>query len=141
MSWIPFPLLPRWLRYLGVVAVLGVIGYFSLLTAPPSAPSQTSFWDKRLHFAAYAGLALALAYATVRYRDRPAVRATAVVGGALGVGIGIELVQGTLPNRYFGWGDLLANTLGSVLVGIWFLIERRVRYVRIRMAPNTDFSK
>ncbi|MFC6787116.1 VanZ family protein [Halobaculum halobium] len=112
--------------------MLGVIGYFSLFTAPPSAPAQTPFWDKHLHFAAYAGLALTLAYATVRYRDRPAVRAAIVIGGAFAVGAGIELIQGTLPNRYFGWGDLLANMLGSILVGIWFYIERRVRYVRIQ---------
>ncbi|MXR41838.1 hypothetical protein GRX01_10885 [Halobaculum sp. WSA2] len=89
MSRVRFPLLPRWVRYLGVAGVLGCIVYFSLVTAPPSAPTQaqTPFWDKHLHFAAYGGLALALAYATVRYPDRPVVRAALVVGGALGVGI------------------------------------------------------
>lgn len=126
------PLVPRPLRLLGVVAVLAVIGYFSLFTAPPQAPGRTPFWDKHLHFAAYAGLALSLAYATVRLRDRPFRRALVVFGGALLVGAGVELLQGTMPARYFGWGDLLANALGAALVGVWFLLERRVRYVRAR---------
>lgn len=126
-----FPLLPRWLRLLGVVAVLVTIGYFSLLTDPPKAPGSTPFWDKHLHFAAYFGLALSLAYATARLRDRPVLRGLVVFGGAVAVGVGVELVQGVVPNRYFGWGDLLANALGAALVMGWFLLERRLRYVRI----------
>lgn len=132
MNRVRFPLLPRPVRLLSVVAVFGVIVYFSLVSAPPKAPSQTPFWDKRLHFAAYAGLALSLAYATARLRDRPVLRGFLVVGGALLVGIGIELLQGKLANRYFGWGDLLANALGASFVAIWFLVERRIRYVRTR---------
>lgn len=126
------PLLPRWLRLLGVACVLAVIGYFSLFTAPPQSPGRTPFWDKHLHFAAYAGLACTLAYATVRLRDRPVYRGLLVVGGAIAVGVGVELLQGTMPDRYFGWGDLLANALGTALVGLWFVVERRVRYVRTR---------
>ncbi|WP_435063667.1 VanZ family protein [Halobaculum sp. EA56] len=132
MSRLAVPLLPRRVRYAGVAAALAVIVYYSLLSAPPSSPGDTPFWDKHLHFVAYAGLALALAYATVRYRDRPGLRTALVFGGALAVGVAIELLQGTLPNRYFGRGDLLANALGSALVGVWFVVERRVRYVRAR---------
>lgn len=130
MTRIRFPLLPRGLRVLGVCVVLATIVYFSLLDAPPGPPQPTPFWDKHLHFLAYFGLALALAYATVRVRDQPLRRGLLVYGGALGVGIAIELAQGPLPNRYFGWGDLLANALGASLVAIWFLLERRLRYVR-----------
>lgn len=132
MSRVRFPLLPRPVRLLGVAGVLAVIGYFSLVAAPPASPTRTPFWDKHLHFAAYAGLALSLAYATVRLRDRLARRALVVVGGALLVGAGVELLQGSLPNRYFGWGDLLANALGTSLVVGWFRLERRIRYVRAR---------
>lgn len=132
MRRIRFPLLPRPLRLLGVAGVLAVIGYFSLVAAPPASPTRTPFWDKHLHFAAYAGLALSLAYATVRLRDRLTLRALVVVGGALLVGTGVELLQGTLPNRSFDWGDMLANALGASLVVAWFLVERRVRYVRTR---------
>jgi VanZ family protein len=126
------PLLPRWLRLVGVAAVLGAIAYFSLFSAPPTVPGREPFWDKHLHFAAYAGLALSLAYATARVRDRPYLRAVVVFGGALAFGAGIELLQGALPNRYFGWGDLLANSLGAALVAVWFVVERRITYVRAK---------
>jgi VanZ family protein len=132
MARLRFPLLPKPLRWLGVVVVVAVIVYFSIVTNPPRPPTPTPFWDKHLHFVAYAGLALALAYATARQRDRPYRRAALVVGGAIAFGALIELAQGTLSYRYFGWGDLLANTLGALLVSVWFVVERRLRYVRVR---------
>lgn len=132
MTRLRVPLLPRWLRLLAVAAVVAVVVHFSLFTAPPKAPGRTPFWDKHLHFAAYAGLSLTLAYATARLRERPLVRGGLVVGVALAVGVGVELAQGILPDRYFGWGDLLANALGASLVAVWFFVERRVRYVRAR---------
>lgn len=138
MRRVEVPLLPRFVRLGGVCAVLAVIAYFSLVAAPPDSPARTPFWDKHLHFVAYAGLALSLAYATVHLRERPALRILAVVGGALLVGAGVELLQGSLPNRYFGWGDLLANALGASLVAVWYLVERRVRYVRARALVVAD---
>ncbi|WP_256301949.1 VanZ family protein [Haloarchaeobius salinus] len=132
MARLRFPLLPKPLRWLGVVGVLLVIVYFSIVTVPPKPAGTTPFWDKHLHFVAYAGLALALAYATARRRDQPYRRAALVIGGAVGFGVLIELAQGTLSYRTFGWGDLLANTLGALLVSLWFVVERRIRYVRAR---------
>lgn len=129
---VPVPLVSQLIRVLAVAIVLAIICYFSLLTAPPASPTTQPFWDKQLHFAAYAGLTLALAYATVHHRNRPLVRAALVVGGAIIVGALIELVQGITPDRYFAWSDLLANCLGIVLASGWFLIERRVHFVRIR---------
>jgi VanZ family protein len=117
--------------------MMAFIVYFSLLSAPPAAPVQQPFWDKHLHFVAYAGLALAFAYATVRYRARPVVRGGIVIGSTIVFGLLIELVQGVLPGRYFGWGDLLANCLGGVLVSVWFLLERHIAYVRVtRLLKN-----
>ena len=89
------------------------------------------FWDKYLHFAAYAGLALALAYATAHWRDQPYRRAAIVFGVAVCYGLLMEFVQGPLPNRYFSLADALANALGASLVVVWFLVERRIRYRRI----------
>lgn len=134
MRRLPVPLLPRWLRWTAVLAVVSVVVYFSLVTTPPRPPDpmETPFWDKHLHFAAYFGVALTLAYATAHHRDRPYRRAGAVLGGAIVFGAIIELAQGLLPHRYFGWGDLLANCLGAALVTLWFPIERRIRYVRAR---------
>ncbi|QLG28654.1 VanZ family protein [Halorarum halophilum] len=132
MDRVRFPLLPRSLRWLGVLGVAGVICYFSLVTVPPEPPSPTPFWDKRLHFAAYAGFALVLAYATANLREHPSRRVALVIGGALAFGAGIELLQGATPHRYFGWGDLLANALGAALGSLWFPVERRIRYVGAR---------
>lgn len=129
---VPIPLLPRAIRVLALGTVLAVICYFSLLTAPPGPPTEQPFWDKQLHFVAYGGLTLAFAYATVHDRDRPLVRGALVLGGTLGVGIVIELTQGLTPGRYFGWGDLLANSVGALLASVWFLLERRVRFVSVR---------
>jgi hypothetical protein len=55
---ITLSLLPRGVRWLVVVAVVGVIVYYSLVTVPPEPPSKPSLWDKHLHFAAYAAFAL-----------------------------------------------------------------------------------
>ncbi|MFW5956630.1 MAG: VanZ family protein [Halorhabdus sp.] len=132
MKRLPVPLLPRWCRWTGVVAIAVVVVYYSLVTVPPEPAGPSPFWDKYLHFAAYAGFALALAYATVHDRDRPSRRMAIVFGGAIAFGAIVELLQGVVPYRYFGWGDLLANTLGAALAGAWFPIERRIRYVRPR---------
>ncbi|MFD1646088.1 VanZ family protein [Haloarchaeobius litoreus] len=133
MARLRFPLLPKSVRWFGVLGAVSVVVYYSLVTVPPAPPTGTTpFWDKRLHFAAYATLALTLAYATARQRDSPYRRAALVIGGTVAFGAVIELAQGTLSYRYFGWGDLLANTLGAVLVSVWFVAERRIRYVRAR---------
>lgn len=131
------PLLPRAVRLGMLGAVVATIIYFSLAVSPPSAPTRQPFWDKHLHFVAYAGLAMAFAYATVQYRTRPLFRGAVVIGGTIAIGLLIELVQGVLPTRYFRWGDLLANCLGTVLISIWFLVERRIAYVRIPRLRGT----
>lgn len=128
MTRIPFPLAPRWLRWAGVAGVAATIVYFSLVTAAPAPPEPGPIWDKKLHFAAYAGFAFALAYATVEWQPRQTVRGGVVLGVALAFGAAIELAQGQLPARYYSNVDLLANLIGASLVVPWFLLERRVRY-------------
>lgn len=130
----PFPLLPASIRWLGVMAVAGILVHFSLLTTPPAAPPEPglgSFWDKKLHFAGYAALGLALAYATATSRRPHLRRVLAVIGAAVLFGVGIEVLQGPLPERYFSYGDMLANALGAVLASAWFLVEGRLEYVPI----------
>ncbi|WP_368281139.1 VanZ family protein [Halorussus rarus] len=94
-------------------------------------------WDKKLHFAAYAGFAYSLAYATVESRDRPRRRIGGVLATALLFGLAIELVQGPLPMRYYSVADLLANCIGASLVVPWFLVESQVRYCSPRRAFET----
>ena len=127
-----FPLFPAALRWVGVAAVAAVIVYFSLITAPPATrPDPGPFWDKKLHFAAYLGLGLALAYATATSRDEPARRALLVFVGAVAFGVLVEVLQGPLPNRYFSYGDMLADAVGALLATGWFLVESRLDYVQL----------
>ena len=132
MPRLPIPLAPRWLRWTGVTAVVGVIVYFSVfqtVPAPPSGPNGLAqIWDKKLHFAAYAGFAYTLAYATAESRDRLRRRIGGVLVTAILFGLAIELIQGTLPMRYYSVIDLLANVIGASLVLPWFLVESQVRY-------------
>lgn len=134
MTRIPFPLVSRWVHYLSVGVVAGVLFYFSVVTAAPTpgGPKPGPFWDKKLHFAGYAALALALAYATTQLRDRPRTRAALVLSLAICYGVGIEFTQGFLPQRYFALTDLLANVVGAMLASAWFLVERRLKYVPLR---------
>ncbi|WP_353635025.1 VanZ family protein [Halobacterium sp. NMX12-1] len=131
MRSIPFPLVPRWLRYAGVLGVAGFLLYYSVLSAPPvTPPNPGPWWDKKLHVVAYLGLGLALAYATAHLRDRIWTRIAVVLVLAVGYGLLIEGIQGTQPNRYASLNDALANVIGALLASAWFLIERRLRYVR-----------
>ncbi|WP_435177605.1 VanZ family protein [Halorussus sp. AFM4] len=91
-------------------------------------------WDKKLHFTGYAGFAYSLAYATVESRHRPRSRIGGVLATALLFGLAIELIQGTLPMRYYSVVDLLANVIGASLVLPWFLVESQVRYCNPRRA-------
>lgn len=135
---LPFPLLPRWLRYASVVAVAGVLLYFSVLTTPPvSPPEPDPLWDKKLHFAGYGALTLALAYATVRVRPRRR-RVALVVGLAVAYGLLIELLQLPQPTRYTSAADALANAVGAVLASAWFFVESRLRYVALGGSDAAD---
>ena len=129
-----FPLLPRRLRWFGVLLVAIVLVYFSLLVTPPSAPpDQTlgSFWDKKLHFLGYAVFGLSLTYATAMNRASRSRRVVLSIGVAVLFGVLIELLQGPIPNRYFSYADMLANALGAFLATGWFLVESRLEYVRV----------
>lgn len=132
---LPFPLLPRPVRIGAAVLVAAVICYFSLLDAPPAQPptpgggllAELSL----LHVVAYAGLALALAYATVEFADRSLRRLALVVLLAVGYGIAVELLQAPLPDRYYSLADMLANALGAAVVLPWLAAERVVEYVPV----------
>ena len=129
MRRLPVPALPPAVRYAGVLAVAAGIAYFSFTGDPPAQPPGAG-GDKTLHFVAYATLGLAIAYATLDDR-RPLVRAALIVGGAGLYGIGIELVQWSLPERYFGLGDIAANLFGGVLALSWLVVERVFTYVPV----------
>jgi VanZ family protein len=129
------PLLPKPIRWLGVLVIAGFIFYTSVLTVPPEVAVQdegvftflaqiTQFaQDKWRHFAAYGVLAYSLAYAIEHWEQDRWYRALIVVTVVGFYGFGIELIQYTQPNRYFTVGDTVANTIGSLLVLGWYSIR------------------
>ncbi|WP_435118791.1 VanZ family protein [Halolamina sp. C58] len=130
------PLLPRIVRAAGVVAVVAVIFYFSLLDTVAAPPTPSPWWDKQLHLAAYAALAAAAVYATAKWRRGSVRRGVAVLVAVLLYGIGIELLQGQIAGRYFSFGDLFANVIGTAIGGLWLAVERYVTYRRLWRKPR-----
>jgi len=125
------PLLPASVRWAAVVLVAGTVLYASV-TRPATGgrvlgPLGVLGLDKYLHALAYAALAGLLAYALA---DAPVERVAVVVFvAAVGFGVGIELVQSTLPYRTFSLRDVGANAVGATLAAaLWRVLSRRVRF-------------
>lgn len=131
MGRVPMPLLPATIRWLGVIAVAAFIVYFSLVIPAPAPPQPGPLWDKKLHFTAYLGLALALAYATATSRESTTRRAALVFAAAVCFGVLIEVLQGPLPSRDFSYLDMVADAIGALLATGWFLLEARLEYVPV----------
>ena len=131
------PLLPRWVRWLGVVTVAGFLFYTSVITVPPDVAVQQGGQDvfrsladvtgfaqaQWRHFLAYGTLSCALAYATDHWGMTLWSRALVVVALAALYGLGIELIQ-PFAERTFDVRDIAANTLGATLVLPWFLLRQ-----------------
>lgn len=132
---VPVPLVPRRVRWAAVGVIALAIVYFSLITVPAKPPGAGPLWDKQMHFAAYGGLALVMAYATVRFRSRPYLRGMLVIGVVALFGGLIEVLQGMVPYRYFSVWDGVANFLGAFIAVAWFIIEP---YVRYRPVPGSQ---
>lgn len=130
------PLLPRRVRW-GLVAVIAVAIFVgSVVLAPPEPSAPSPFWDKQLHFAAYAALALALAYATGSTAEPRSFAAVAgIFLAAAAYGVGIEAVQALAPERHPSALDALANTVGALAVVPWTLVESRLEYVPVGRSP------
>ena len=127
------PLVPRWMRWTGVCAVAAFIFYTSILTAPPPNPVVPGKpdllpLDKWRHFLAYAALAGTLVYATADLERSVRFQVLFVVCVATLYGIGIEVGQSQIPNRYFSLGDAYANTIGTALVTPWYLVRSRIQF-------------
>jgi len=130
------PLLPAWLRWTFVVCMAGFIFYNSILTSPPTyvdpAKPELVPLDKWRHFVAYATFGGALAYATTDWQLDRRYAAALVLGVTIAYGIGIEVGQSFVPERYFSLGYAYTNALGAVLIAPWYLIRPYVRFEPIR---------
>lgn len=127
---VSLPLLSSRVRWVVPVLVAGAVFWFSVVVAPSGVPaSGFGVWDKVLHFAAYFVLGVSLAYASVGRGMRFRVLLVVVVPCLYG--LGVEGVQWLLPYRFFDVWDAVANGVGGVVALFWFVVERRVRYVRV----------
>ncbi|CAI50430.2 VanZ family protein [Natronomonas pharaonis DSM 2160] len=125
---LPVPLLPWSIRWLGVLAVAGLIFYSSLATVPETVIDETDpgivplhLWR---HILAYFGLAGVLAYATDHWAIPRWRNAVLVIAAAALYGACMELGQAFLPHRSdFLLIDVAANTLGASGVVVWYALR------------------
>ena len=136
MPTVRLPLAARWLRY-GLVAVVAVVILVAsvLRPDPTGAPTMGPLGivgaDKWTHAFAYAGLAAALAYASVT-SGRDSSRVGLAVVLAVAFGIAIELLQWSIPYRTASAVDALADAAGAgVLALAWRSLDRFVRFVSV----------
>lgn len=118
------------MRWAAVLLVAATIFYLSVVIAPPEdplAPKPPIALDKWRHFLAYGALSAAVGYALADRRWRTVAVVAVGVGATVAYGVGIEGVQSQLPNRYFSWGDALANALGGLLAAPVYGLLRRAR--------------
>jgi VanZ family protein len=97
--------------------LVGLVVYLSLTPHPPE-PLSFSNADKLEHGFAYGSLALWFCQIYLTARSRMIAMASLV-----GLGIGLEFVQGWTGYRHFDVWDMVANSIG-VLLG--FLLARTV---------------
>jgi VanZ family protein len=140
MARVRVPLLPASARWLIVALVAGGILVASV-TRPTAVRRVTGPFgvlgvDKYLHFLAYAGFALVLAYALA---GRTAERIAVVVFlAAVSFGLFVELLQLPLAYRTFSLADAAANATGATVVAVcWRPLRRRVRF-RPVTAPRAE---
>ena len=116
------PRLPRWMRVGIVILYAGALFVASVVDPPADGLSATGPLgvvpaDKWLHALGYATLASLLAYASLAQTRRTLLLVTVVT---VGYGVGIEVVQATLPVRSFDVADVAANAVGAVVAVLWW---------------------
>lgn len=106
----------NWKYYLPAVLWAVVIVYLSAFPAPQTG-IEFEGMDKVAHLAAYGVLAFLMAggfYKSEKQLTKKAIYRIAIL--AIALGIAMELMQyWFFPNRYFEYGDMVANTVGCVL--------------------------
>lgn len=133
------PLLPKPIRYVGVLVVATLILHGSLLTVPETVVDDAqpglihiSYWR---HLVAYFTLACILAYATDHWEFQRWRHAAVVIALATLFGVVMEFGQAFLPHRSaFLITDVLVNAVGASGVLVWFLLRPR-----IELQPITKF--
>lgn len=104
--------------YWRVLLVMSVAAITTLMWLPTSSLPQVNMWDKVQHFLVFAGLGF-LALKSFPNMLLKNMLLTLVMYGFI-----TELGQALIPSRSFSVGDLLADTLGAMII---FLLPRRWR--------------
>lgn len=131
------PLVSKTLRWGAVLAITGIILYYSIQAGPGTQTYQTGplgvfSYSDWLHFLAYACLAVTLAYALHDSRLPSWQVVVLVFGCTVGYGAMIELLQSRLPSRSFAFGDMGVNATGAaVAIVCWWGLVRYVRFYRV----------
>ena len=103
----------------------------SMMHAPASVFAGTGPFDlvsvdKWIHFGSYAMVGMLIAYATSA-RTLAVFVAIAVV--TICLGIGVELIQSTIPWRTMEAVDVVANTTGTVVgIAMWRIASWRISF-------------
>lgn len=110
------PRLPRRARAYGALAAIAASVAISLqlITIPA----------KRLHFFQYAPLTV-LAFHAIGFRTAGRARCAWTLGLVFVIGLGDELIQGTLPTRTFGVADLVTNAAAGLLTLVFIAVVLR----------------
>ena len=112
----------KWEKTFRIAAIAWIVGIFLLsVTSPPSLP--TNEWigtDKIAHFGAYGLLAwLILGGWQKAFFSNNKSYIFVIVFVSL-YGLGIEFIQGFLPDRYFEIPDIIANIMGGFVGAITY---------------------
>lgn len=101
--------------------------YFSLKRVEPSSPPFPHF-DKLLHFSAHAILSFLFFINWQNYKW--------TFIQSIAIGFAIECTQYFLPYRSFDVLDMLANTLGAlVMIGIFKVLLKKFRIIGLDRRP------
>jgi VanZ family protein len=88
-------------------------------------------WDKLAHFGEYAVLAFLAARYFLAVRTLPIAVAARVAGvSVLLFAVADELHQVLIPNRTCSWQDLVADTMGTAVGLMVFILLRQARRTR-----------
>jgi len=118
-AFVVFGRLPRPLRVLVFAVCVAVLLWLSL--APTrDLPGADLLWDKAEHAIAYVVLMTA---GLLLFPRHPWL----LVGGALGLGVAIELLQASMGfGRQGDWRDVVANSLGVLVAFLAARLARRI---------------
>jgi VanZ family protein len=112
-----------YLRIVATILVLGIILNLFFWGAQPIAVNLIPTpWDKFLHGTTFAILAIGIGLASGLEGSRSLIIAST---GALSIGVLDEWYQLYLPGRHPGWGDLLADAVGSLVGAALLMLWRR----------------